>query len=229
MSSKNIFPQDQITRSEMLQSSNRRDWLKYMGASMTFASFALMFPASSFATTNQSLVHISKPRFLGEPDAPIHIVEYFSMTCGHCGDFHNNTFPNVKSKMIDTGKVKFELSPFPLDGLALRAHALARALPENKYFGMITLLMNKQNEWMRADDPLKTLYRFGQLAGVSADDFNGLMQNRSLLEKIVEMRELGSTKWQINATPSFVVNNKKVISGNKTFDEFSAELAEFGI
>ena len=94
---------------------------------------------------------------------------------------------------------------------------------------MITLLISKQDEWLKAQDPLQALYRYGQLAGVSADEFNGLMQNRPLLEKIVEMRQKSSVSWQINSTPSFVVNDKKVISGNLSFDEFNAEIAEFGV
>jgi protein-disulfide isomerase len=89
--------------------------------------------------------------------------------------------------------------------------------------------MSKQDEWIKAQDPLQALYRYGQLAGVSADEFNGLMQNRPLLEQIVEMRQKSSVSWQINSTPSFVVNDKKVISGNLSFDKFNAEIAEFGV
>ena len=217
------------TENNPLKCSNRRSVMRFIGASATAAGLTLFVPKLAMAELDYSLAHISNPRIIGQADAPIHVVEYFSMTCGHCGDFHNGTFPDVKAKLIDTGKVKFELSPFPLDGLALRAHALARALPESKYFGMITLLMSKQDEWIKAQDPLQALYRYGQLAGVSADEFNGLMQNRPLLEKIVEMRQKSSVSWQINSTPSFVVNDKKVISGNLIFDEFNAEIAEFGV
>ena len=217
------------TENNPLKCSNRRSVMRFIGASATASGLTLFVPKLAMAELDDSLAHISNPRIIGQADAPIHVVEYFSMTCGHCGDFHNGTFPDVKAKLIDTGKVKFELSPFPLDGLALRAHALARALPESKYFGMITLLMSKQDEWIKAQDPFQALYRYGQLAGVSADEFNGLMQNRPLLEKIVEMRQKSSVSWQINSTPSFVVNDKKVISGNLSFDEFNAEIAEFGV
>ena len=89
--------------------------------------------------------------------------------------------------------------------------------------------MSKQDEWIKAQDPLQALYRYGQLAGVSAAEFNRLMQNRPLLEKIVEMRQKSSVSWQINSTPSFVINDKKVVSGNLNFDEFNAEIAEFSV
>ena len=221
---------DTILNGDNLSSSlSRRSIVRHMSAGATVAGLTMLIPTISLADINKTLDHISKPRILGLNDAPVHVAEYFSMTCGHCGDFHNGTFPEVKTKLIDTGRIKFELSPFPLDGLALRAHALARALPESKYFGMITLLMSKQNDWIKAQDPLQALYRYGQLAGISANEFNELMQNRPLLEKIVEMRQKSSISWQIDSTPSFIINDKKVISGNLSFDEFTAELSEFGV
>jgi protein-disulfide isomerase len=217
------------TRFKSTYNLNRRGVISYLSAAATITGLSSFFSLPTLAEINNSLDHISKPRIIGKTNASIHITEYYSMTCSHCRDFHNKTFPDVKTKLIDTGKIKFELSPFPLDGLALRAHALARALPENKYFGMVTLLMSKQDEWKSAKDPLQSLYRYAQLAGISANEFNGLMQNRPLLEKIVEIRQKSSVKWQISATPSFVINNKKVISGNLSFNEFIAELAEYGI
>ena len=207
----------------------RRSFIHFFVVSGTVAYLTTNFSGKSVADINDSLEHIAKPRILGRADAPIHITEYYSMTCSHCRDFHNITFPELKTNLIDRGKVKFEFSPFPLDGLALRAHAIARALPENKYFGMVTLLMSKQDEWIKAQDPLKSLYRYGQLAGMSASDFNSLMQNRPLLEKIVEMRQKSSVTWQINATPSFVINDEKMISGNISFEEFKSELADYDI
>ncbi len=229
MTTNKIFTDSVLARANSCVSLSRRSVMHHVSAGATVAGITMLLPTISLANIDNSLKHISKPRILGRPDAPVHIAEYFSMTCGHCRDFHNETFPDVKTKLIDSGKVKFELSPFPLDGLALRAHALARALPESKYFGMVTLLMSKQNEWIKAKDPLQALYRYGQLAGISANEFNGLMQNRPLLEKIVEMRQKSSVSWQIDSTPSFVINDKKIISGNLSFDEFTAELLEFGV
>ena len=72
---------------------------------------------------DQSVEHVTSPRILGEADAPIKVIELFSMTCSHCASFHNNTFPDVRKRLIDTGMVRFEMQPFPLDQVA-RAHAL---------------------------------------------------------------------------------------------------------
>jgi protein-disulfide isomerase len=168
------------------------------------------------------------PRFVGSNDAPIRVAEYYSMTCGHCADFHNNTFPKVKAKLIDEGIVRFEMRPFPLDGLALRAHALVRAVPETKFFPLVKMLLARQPVWVRAADPVAELQKMAKLAGVSADDFNDIMRNRPLLEGIVDLRQKGMDDWKIASTPSFVVNDDLLIPGNKDYDEFAEQLSAFG-
>ena len=168
------------------------------------------------------------PRFVGSNDAPIRVAEYYSMTCGHCADFHNNTFPKVKAKLIDEGIVRFEMRPFPLDGLALRAHALVRAVPETKFFPLVKMLLARQPVWVRAADPVAELQKMAKLAGISADDFNDIMRNRPLLEGIVDLRQKGMNDWKISSTPSFIVNDDLMISGNRNYEEFAEQLSAFG-
>jgi protein-disulfide isomerase len=189
---------------------------------------ALLAMAPSALASDDLLEHALSPRMIGSDDAPIRVAEYYSMTCGHCADFHNDTFPKVKSKLIDEGIVRFEMRPFPLDGLALRAHALVRAVPEAKFFPMVKMLLAKQPVWVRADDPVAELQKMARLAGVSADEFNGIMRNRPLLEGIVDLRQKGADDWKISSTPSFVVNDDLTISGNKDYEEFAEQLSAFG-
>jgi len=174
------------------------------------------------------LEHALSPRTIGSKDAPIRVAEYYSMTCGHCADFHNNTFPKVKAKLIDEGIVRFEMRPFPLDGLALRAHALVRAVPATKFFPLVKMLLAKQPVWVRATDPVAELQKMARLAGVSEDEFNGIMRNRPLLEGIVDLRQKGMDDWKISSTPSFVVNDDLLISGNRDYEEFAEQLSAFG-
>ena len=168
------------------------------------------------------------PRVIGNEDAPIHVAEYYSMTCGHCADFHNNTYPKVKAKLVDEGIVRFELRPFPLDGLALRAHALVRAVPETKFFPLVKMLLAKQPVWARAADPVAELQKMARLAGIGTDEFNGIMQNRPLLEGIVNQRQKGIDQWRISSTPSFVVNDDSVLAGNMSYEEFAEALSAYG-
>ena len=193
------------------------------------ASFFGLAVASPIAFAEElSLDEALSPRVLGQSDAPIHVAEYYSMTCGHCADFHNNTFPKVKARLIDEGIVRFEMRPFPLDGLALRAHALARAVPESKFFAMVKMLLAKHAVWVRAEDPIAELQKMARLAGVNADIFNAVMRNRPLLEGLVAQRQIGIDKWGVSSTPSFVVNDDLLISGNKNYDDFAEALSAFG-
>lgn len=172
---------------------------------------------------------ITAPRRIGDDNAPVKVVEFFSMTCSHCGAFHRGTYPEVKKKLIDTGKVQFEMHPFPLDGLALRAHVMCRLLPNKGYFAMTELLLKEQGNWVRAEDPLKALMAYGRQAGISEEKFNAVMRNRPVLEAVVDMRQQAVDDWQISSTPSFVVNRDKKISGSRTYEEFVKELSIFGI
>ena len=186
-------------------------------------------PVIAQARVEASAERAAEIRFLGKADAAVTVAEYFSMTCGHCGRFHRNTFPQVKTDLIDTGLIRFEMHPFPLDGLALRAHALCRALPTDSYFKMVDVLLDKQESWIGAADPVAELKKFAKFAGISSGAFDEIMQNRSYLEAIVQTRQDAVSQHQISSTPSFVVNGDKTFSGALSFDEFLAELNAFGI
>ncbi len=175
-------------------------------------------------SADQSVEHVTSPRVLGKADAPIKVIELFSMTCSHCASFHNNTFPDVRKRLIDTGMVRFEMQPFPLDQVALRAHALARALPQSKYFPMVSLLLKDIDRWARNPDPLVALLQMARLAGMSTAEFEAVMNNRPLLEAIVAMRQDANRTWKIEATPSFVIDNKTIISGDLSYEEFASKI-----
>jgi len=198
------------------------------------------FAAGALATTTMTLAgggvlaaddtleRALSPRIIGDENAPIHVAEYYSMTCGHCADFHNNTYPRVKAKLIDEGIVRFEMRPFPLDGLALRAHALVRAIPESKFFPLVKMLLAKQPVWVRAADPVAELQQMARLAGVGSEEFNSIMRNRPLLEGLVNLRKEGIDSWKVNSTPTFVVNDKMTLAGNMDYEEFAEALSAFG-
>ena len=202
----------------------------FVGAGAASAALSLL-PAilpTGVLHADDMLESALSPRSIGSADAPIHVAEYYSMTCGHCADFHNNTYPKVKAKLIDEGIVRLELRPFPLDGLALRAHALVRAVPETKFFPLVKMLLAKQPVWARAADPVAELQKMARLAGIGTDEFNSIMQNRSLLEGIVDLRQKGIDQWKIASTPSFVVNDDSVLAGNMSYEEFAEALSAYG-
>ena len=210
----------------MIQNTMLHDQPSRRSLLIGFLSLSLM-PLGAHAA-DQIIVHATSPRTLGKADAPIKVTELFSMTCSHCASFHNNTFPDVKKRLIDTGMLRFEMQPFPLDHIALRAHALARALPQNKYFPMVSLLLKDIDRWARNPDPLAALLQMARLAGMSAAEFDAVMNNRPLLEAIVEMRQDATRTWQIERTPSFVIDDKTVLSGDLSYEEFASKINATG-
>ena len=184
---------------------------------------AAIMPHTARAETD-IIAHAKQPRFLGRDDAPTQVIEFFSMTCSHCAGFHTNTFPEVKTRLIDEGVVRFEMRAFPLDGLALRAHAMARTVSVEKYFPLVNMLLKKQSSWAGAADPIEALRKLGRLAGISSLEFDATMRNRPLLESIVQMRQDAVQDFDVKATPSFVINNETTISGSLSFEEFAEKI-----
>ena len=141
------------------QRLNRREALKLAsGAAALFAAAAwgLSQPAlaqrKKATPTEVSVEELMKPGplpdlMLGSAEAPITVVEYASMTCGHCANFHTKVFPALKEKYVDTGKVRFIMREFPLDNLAAAASMLARCAGEGKTFPFISVLFAKQDDW----------------------------------------------------------------------------------
>jgi protein-disulfide isomerase len=218
--------QNQSTIHPKANGLSRRHFTKGLAA-LGAAGIAPILSAPATAAT-LSIDEAVMPRFQGAKDAPVQVAEYYSMTCGHCAAFHNNIFPIVQSKLIDTGIVRFEMRPFPLDGLALRAHALVRSVPQQKFFPLVKILLAQHPVWVRAEDPLAELMKIARLAGVNANDFNTIMRNQELLEAIVKVRQIGVDKWQISSTPSFVINDDEVLSGNMSYEEFAEKISAFG-
>ncbi len=159
---------------------------------------------------------------LGSADAPVTIVEYASLTCGHCAAFHMQTFPALKEKYIDTGKVRFIMREFPLDPLAAAAFMLSRCAGDGKYFGMVDLFFEKQADWTRTDDPVAALLNLSKQAGFTQESFEACLTNQQLLDGVNAVKDRGA-QFGVDSTPTFFVNGQ-VVRGAKTIGEFDAIL-----
>ena len=158
-------------------------------------------------------------RVVGDADAPITIVEYFSLTCPGCAGFHNDVFDDLKAKYVDTGKIKFVYRDFPLDGVALRAAMVARCVDSRRYPGIIQVLFKTQNNWARASDPVAELRKIGQLAGLGDDAFQSCLQSEALANGILEQRQAASTAG-VQSTPTFTIDGQ-IYPGSRSVEEFS--------
>ena len=176
--------------------------------------------------SDQSTIkHMMRSQFIGSDDAPIKIKEYFSLTCGHCANFHKNTLPKLKSKYIDKGKIQLEFVDYPLDRLAVIAAALARTLPSKEgYIKAIDVLLQKQKQWAYSKKPLEELYFIAKLFGVSSNKFEKIKKNIPLMQEIINKMEKESKNFNIESTPTFIINNEHKISGSLSFKEFEKKL-----
>jgi len=148
---------------------------------------------------------------LGNADAPITVVEYASMTCGHCAHFHSTVFPTLKEKYVDTGKVRFIMREFPLDNLAAAASMLARCAGDGKTFPLISVLFAKQDDWAFVKgDPRPELLKFAKQAGFTQESFEKCLTDQKLLDDIAAIRSRAAETFGVNATPTFFVNGKKL-------------------
>jgi protein-disulfide isomerase len=145
-------------------------------------------------------------RALGDPKAPVTIIEYASMTCSHCQRFHAQTYGHIKEKYIDTGKVYFIFREFPLDPLALAAIALARCAPPERYFPIVDLLFDTQRNWAFVDDPKTALLNVVKQAGFTQASFEACLTDQKIADGINWVRTRAAEKFQVESTPTFFVN-----------------------
>ena len=150
-------------------------------------------------------------RSVGNPRAPIQIVEYAAPICPHCAHFNETLFPQLKSNYIDTGKVFYVFRVFPLQSADVAAEAIARCLPANNYFQFIDLLFRNQPKWdpeNGVQDVHAGLVQMGRIAGLSAQQVDSCIGNQAEQKRIVQVGQDATTKFGISGTPTFIVNGE---------------------
>jgi protein-disulfide isomerase len=149
-------------------------------------------------------------KILGSESAPVTIVEYASVTCGACAAFHTQTYPTLKSKYIDTGKVRLILREFPTGPVpvAIGGFMLARCANE-KYFPMIEAIFDQQRSW--AQDPYNGFLRIARQAGFTQESFDACLKDEKVAEQIQDVAIRGAQEFKVDSTPTFFINGKKYV------------------
>lgn len=160
---------------------------------------------------------------MGKADAPITIIEYSSLTCPHCAKFHIDTFPQVKSEWIDTGKAKLIYRDMPWDALA-QATAMISHCSGDRYFAFLNTFFRTQDQWAHNPSPLPAIKTIAKLGGMSEDQVDKCLEDRGLLNEINARKEDATTTYNVDSTPSFIIGGK-LYSGDMPYDQFAKLLA----
>ncbi len=164
---------------------------------------------------------------LGNPDAPITLVEYASFTCPHCAHFHETVFKDLKKDYIDTGKVKFVYREVYFDRYGLWAAMVARCGGETRYFGINAMLFEQQKVWAGTDDPaaaVENLKKIGRTAGMDDATLQACLQDATMAQALVAKYEENSAKDAVTATPTLFINGEKY--NNMSYEDLKAILDE---
>ena len=160
---------------------------------------------------------------MGSDELNITIVEYASLTCPHCATFHGEVFPRIKSDLIDTGIVRYIFRDFPIDPIAMAGSMIAHCSGDDKYFGVIDVLLKTQDEWLfENENPYNGLLKVARLAGLSEEDVKMCLNDTDLFNLIENNQKIATTKFGVSGTPSVFVNNKKI--STLDYDTIIAEL-----
>ena len=189
----------------------RREALALLGSAVASTALLRSLPALAQAASAQDL-SVAGPLgdvAQGPADAKVTIIEYASLTCSHCARFHKETFPELKKRYIDTGKVRFILREFPLDPLATAGFMLARCDGDAKYYPVSDLLFEQQRTWAFTDKPLDALQATMRQAGFSKEKFEACLKDQKVYDGVNATRKRGEEKFKVDSTPTFFINGQK--------------------
>ncbi len=170
------------------------------------------------------------PRFaergIGPAEAPLKVIEFFSLTCSHCAAFHKETLPQVKANLVAAGQIRLVWRDFPLDRLALAAAAVARTLPAARYESFIGALLGNQDRWaFTSGDPREELGKMAALAGMTRATFEQIVADEGYQRAILELRGTAEREFSVNSTPFFVFGTRPQ-PGNMPYEDFARRVQE---
>jgi protein-disulfide isomerase len=162
------------------------------------------------------------PRSIGRPDAPVKIIECFSLTCTHCAAFSNTTMLPVLKNLVSTGKLQITYNDFPLDAVALMAAVVARTLPYERYYPFIATLFEQQDEWAFKPgvDFKAALFRYASFAGMDRETYDAVIADPKRAAFVMQERHTAETEFGVNSTPSFILDGK-THAGVMEYDAFA--------
>jgi protein-disulfide isomerase len=148
---------------------------------------------------------------LGSKDAKVVLVEYASVTCHFCSEFHINVMPEIKTKYVETGKVRYVFREYPTGPveIASAGHLLMRCVSPDKRDGVLDALMRGQVGIVRASQgsmgAKPALLEIARSAGMNEQQFDACMANRDLLKVLASNVEKAKEDG-VTGTPTLFIN-----------------------
>ena len=167
----------------------------------------ITFISLNHSIAENKIISISE----GNKDAKVKIIVYESLTCGHCAEFHKTIYPEIKKDFIDTGLANIEFRNFPLNMAALNASKIAHCKNDGDS-DILHFLYKNQRKWVKGDtidEANKNLKNLITNENFNID-FESCINNKLVEDYILEDRIKGVKKFEINATPTLVIDNKKL-------------------
>ena len=158
---------------------------------------------------------------VGDKNAPVTIIEYASLSCSHCADFHNNTLDDLIKEYVDTGKARIVFRDFPFNYPALLGSMVLRCIPEDVRYDYMNALFQLQQKWVVRENAKSTqeLYKIMQSGGMTKEEFETCTNNVELENTILQALIAAQNEFNIQSTPSFLINGY-LVEGNKSIKEF---------
>lgn len=177
---------------------------------------------------------------LGNPDAPIKVIEYASMTCSHCATFHEEVFYKFKKEYLDTGRASYVLRHFVLNGPDLAASMIARCMDENRYYPVVGLFLGKQASWIPpwqnvtpgeekslADMAIEAkMDDFLRPTGIGSARIRACLDTGKLRDDLLRQRAEGDKQYSITGTPTIIINGEKY-EGALEYGPFEAAIRRY--
>ena len=191
-------------------------------------NFELPFAASAQSADAETADTRSiEEMVMGDPDAPLTVIEYASFTCPHCASFHENTYGDLKKNYIDTGKIKFVFREIYFDKYGIWASMIARCAGPKKFFGLTHMLLSSQRTWARAGDDLaivNELSKIARLAGLEEEQIQSCLRDGDKIKALVAWYKDNATADGVRSTPSFMIDGQ--LYSTMDYNEFSKLLDE---
>ena len=164
---------------------------------------------------------------LGDPNAPVTIIEYARLTCPACGAFHTETLPKLKEKYIDAGKVKLIVREIYVDARGLTAVAISRCNGPDGYHGFLDVFFQRQSDWMNVQNMEELMAKvkpIGRLGGLSADRIDACVGDEAFLQHLIDTSNAQADADKVQRTPTLIINGTEYEGAYYDFDALSAAI-----